>query len=55
MEQWLYRDYAMLARYGHQPMSEAAKLTHRQRRAMINALMGLIDEENEASKSPERE
>lgn len=39
----------MLARYGHQPVSEAAQLTHRERRAMIEALMSLIDEENECA------
>jgi hypothetical protein len=50
VERWLYRDYAMLARYGHQPLSEAARLTTRQRRAMIDALMGLIDEENESAR-----
>lgn len=41
----------MLARYGHQPISESRALTHRQRRAMIKALMGLIDEENEVQNS----
>jgi len=40
----------MLARYGHQPVSEAARLTHRERRAMIDALMSLVDEENEQSR-----
>jgi hypothetical protein len=40
----------MLARYGHQPLSEAARLTTRQRRAMIDALMSLVDEENEVAR-----
>lgn len=44
----LYRDYANLARYGHQPMSESARLTERERRRMVEAVMELIDEENEA-------
>lgn len=50
IERWLSRDYAILGRYGHQQRADMAKLTHRQRRSMIEAVLELLNEESESQR-----
>ncbi len=45
----------MLARYGHQSFDSSRLMTHTERRAAVDAIMGLIDEENEAQRAALRE
>jgi hypothetical protein len=51
----LRRDYMMLGRYAHLSIAESRAMPHVERRAMIDAVMGLIDEENEAQERALRE
>lgn len=55
LRRWLYRDYVTLGRYGHQPISQVRELPHAERRALVDAIMELIDEENEAQQAALRE
>ena len=46
----LYHQYAYLARYGRQSITEARRLTDRERGRMIDALMRLCKEESDLEK-----
>lgn len=45
----------MLARYGHQSFDSSRLMTHTARRAAVDAIMSLIDEENEAQRAALKE
>jgi hypothetical protein len=46
----LYHQYAYLARYGRQSITEARRLTDRERGRMLDALMRLCKEESDLEK-----
>lgn len=51
----LYRDYVYLGRYAHFSLAEARQLTDTARRALLEATMDVIEEENEAQRAAMRD
>lgn len=55
MRRALFADYAWLTRYGHVSITEARKMTNRDRLRLRSAISELFDEENRAQEAGRRD